>query len=496
MKKTITQTRLDEIRTKIVNIKQQFEELPAHQKNTVKFFIKESDDWIKKIPSAGRPVYVHIIGLDKSFKTSYVIDLIGNEDLREWFDVKSHTTTEHTAVSCLIRPSDKVTKIVARQIFFNNERSPIKLTLETFKSLYDFEEGAKPGEYMLEIFIPKDNSKIKIPIIEHPGMKKGADESDKQKKIHEQIRKNMLRALQRFPGIFVACFRDKVNIPQGHPIDTILQQYSKFLSTPEHKLPLILSLQGESAITSYCGNTNVLGDIKKDFKSYESFNTTVQLVNPSHKGQRPVNFGEKGKYVDEWIKELSKYESINNIYEYIKNNNGINYSRNLLGTICNNSHIRETIDNIYLAPIIEKCEEFYNSMSVKYEEIRTIDIVKDTREKLRKILLDGEYKTLRSCFEEKCNKNGSKEFSDLQTLQAFWTDVLNDYLRQLVEKENICKIIANTTWKSLYEMLDPKKQGFSITGYNDAIYIILNVAECYVPNAILRGDSLIYKGIK
>lgn len=484
--------RLERVKSDIEDLQQKLAAVPEPQKGKTVSILKEGDDLLKKIPATDAPVFVHIIGTDKSFKTSYLLDLIGNDELRTWFDIQHHNMSENTAVPCLIQPDSRVDKIIAQHLILDTQKiEKDNLTPQEFKKLYDLGSGAKPKNNMLRVLVPSHATKFSLPVIEYPGMKKGADPSAEQKIIHQTFTENMLQLLKKFPGILVACFYQKVSIPEGHPIDAVLKEYAKYLKTdhPQHKLPLILSLQGETAITSYCGNTNVLQDIEKDFKSYQLFETYIQLVNPNN-AQHAIQFSQPSAYVDVWRNKLSKYKSIQEIHENITKDGGINWSRVFLEAMCHTSHIREALDNIYLRPWIEEGDRFLDKALPVYDEILSTDIVQDTRKKIQEKVLAGKYKTVRDCFQQVFQKDKSKE-----PTTELWEKVFIEYLKQFLGERQDYKDIAGDIWQKLIEKLDVGEKGFLATKQDAIPYIILNVAELYVPNALLRGESVIYRRV-
>ena len=482
--------RLNRIKTDIADLQEKLKDVPEQQKGRADSLIAACESHLKEAPHTDIPVHIHIIGTDKSYKTSYLLDLFDNEELRKLFDIPQNTSTEHTAVPCLIQPA-KVDNLQIQRLSTKAQIIDEHISPPQFRKFYDLEQGARPGGYMLRILLPEHNSKMLFPVIEYPGMKKEADASEKQNQIHQILRDDMIQTLKSFPGILVACFYKKVTIPPGHPMDTILKEYASYLRTDhnQHKLPLILSLQGREAVMTYCGNTNVLQDIQKDFKSYELFDSTIQLTNPSH-SQYPVNFGKKGNHVDEWIHKLSNYKDLNEIQENINKDGGISWSIALLEKICKYSHIREALDNIYLRPWIEENEKFLEEALLVYDEIKSFDIVLEIHAKLKESLNPKSYKyrTLRQCFNDIFTPD-MKSFTQQKDL---WEKVCIDYLKQFFAKQDDCKNMAEEIWKRLLEKIDPYQRGFISTREEDVSYIILNIAEIYIPNALLRGEPAIY----
>lgn len=485
-------------KNRILYLKQKIEEIierlldvPEKQRERVVEVTRLCEGCLNTVPATDTPVYVHITGTDKSFKTSYLLDLFDHEDLRHLFSVKIHNTSENTAVPCLVEPSETVNTLTIRQLSISTKKIiRDDISKDMFGRLYDLSKGAIPEDYLLQVLVPARETPMKLPVIEYPGIKEGADAQEEQKRLHKTFQKNLIQNLAKFPGILVACFQHKVAIPLGHPMDIILQKYGEILKTDYagHKLPLILSLQGSSAITGYCGNTHVKKDINTDFRSHGAFDTTIQLINP-YNNDYPVVFSEPGPHVDEWIHELSRYRDVEEIKEHIALDGGIQWSRNLLTDICENSHIREALDNIFLKPWIIDSETCLKNTMRLLNEIETYDEVEEIREKVRIAIIKGKYKSIRSFFK---NEMASQHDGLIEDHRRFWTSVFSQYLVQFFDDLSRSRTISDTLWNNLQKRLDSEDKGFLGTRETDLPYIIMNTAEMYVPNALIRGDHDVF----
>ncbi|MGD9731157.1 MAG: hypothetical protein AB7U45_03170 [Desulfamplus sp.] len=487
----LRETRIMRLKENIEQVLNKLLNVPDEQKSKTVYAVDKCKECLKTVPATDTPVYVHIIGTDKSFKTSYLLDLFDHSELRELFSVKAHNTSENTAVPCLVEPSEEVEQITIRKLAISSGLViEDNLSSDMFVNLYDLSKGAMPDDYLLQVLIPADQTLMRLPVIEYPGIKEGADASAEQSNLHKIFQQNLIQNLIRFPGILVACFQHKVAIPPGHPMDVILKKYGEILKT-EYKLPLIVSLQGSSAITGYCGNTNVEKDIATDFKSYQSFDTTIQLINPYNHAY-PLTFGQPGPYVDSWIKNLSKYADIHEIHQEITLDGGIGWSRKLLDDICSNSHIQDALDNIFVRPWVMESESCIEKAVEILREIETYDEAAEINEKIRQLIISGKYRTIRTFF-----KNEISMASDgvVENHQRFWSNIFYQYLLQFFNDNSRCIAIAKCLWENLEKRLDPEHKGFLGTREQDLPYIIMNTAELYVPNAVIRGDVDVF-GVK
>ncbi len=485
------QDRIMRLKDDIESVLDKLKNVDEKQKEKAQNSIKLCRESLNTVPEIDTPVYVHITGTDKSFKTSYLLDLFDNDELRKLFSVKVHNTSENTAVPCLVEPSKTVNKVTIKQLSISSKQViRDDISAELFGKLYDLSRGAVPDDYLIQILVPSSKTPMTLSVIEYPGIKEGADALEEQRNLHRTFQKNLEQNLIKFPGILVACFQHKIAIPLGHPMDIILKKYGKTLKTnySQHKLPLILSLQGASAITGYCGNTNVEKDINADFRSHGNFDTTIQLVNP-YNNSYPVSFSDPGPYVETWIKSFSKYQNVQEIQTIIQDDGGIDWSRKLLENICKNSHIQEALDNIFLKPWIMNSDTCLEEAMKILNEIQTYDEVAEINEKIRLSIVNGKYKSIKIFFK---NELAIQHDGLIEKHSKFWTSIFSQYLIQFFDDHTRCNQIAKRLWQNLNQRLDSQNKGFIGTREEDLPYIIMNTAELYVPNALIRGDFAVF----
>ena len=488
--------RLLKIQNGIKEVVQQLAGLPAQQAARVDKVIERCQQCLKTAPDTDMPVYIHITGTDKSFKTSYLLDLFDNDALRGLFAVKQRNTSENTAVPCLVEPVSWTDEVVVSQISISTGNViRDRLSKGQFNRLYDLSSGAEPEDYLIRVAVPENQTPMTLPAIEYPGIKEGADAIALQKERHKRFQANMLDCMERYPGILVACFQHKIAIPPGHPLDAILKKYRTVLETTHayQKLPLILSLQGDSAVASYCGNTNVEQDLESDFKSYKAFETVVQLINPCN-NEYPVGFISPGPHVETWIRNLSRYKNLREIKDQIKADGCIAWSRQMLNDIGTTSNIRDALDNMFLMPWVRKAEKLHTQAVDLLYEIESYDEVAEVKERMRKAILNDTYQSLRHFFDREIKYN---EDGLIQDHKAFWTAIFTQYLDQFLADTPKSEAISHVLWKNMNQRLDPDNKGFLNAREKDLPHIIMNMAEFYVPNMLVRGDfTLVERRIK
>ena len=104
---------------------------------------------------------------------------------------------------------------------------------------------------------------------------------------------------------------------------------------------------------------------------------------------------------------------------------------------------------------------------------------------MRLAILDEGYRPLRDCFQETLDFLGGDRIQDQG---RFWANVFQSYLGQFFDDADWCRAVALTLWNNLRVRLDSENKGFLGTREEDLPYIIMNMAELYVPNALIRGD--------
>lgn len=481
------ESRLMRLKENLTQVMAKLKAVPEDRQDRAAGAIDVCRDCLDSVPPTDTPVYVHVMGTDKSFKTSYLLDLFDHDGLRSLFSVKAHNTSENTAVPCLVEPAESVSRIVIRQLSISTRQVMREdVTPDQFGRLYDLSMGAVPEDYLLQVLVPAGETPMTLPVIEYPGIKEGADALDTQRRQHKVFEKNLMDTLERFPGILVACFQHKIAIPLGHPMDIVLRKYREVLETGPlaQKLPLVVSMQGASAVSGYCGNTNVIQDIQADFKSHTAFDTVIQLVNPSNE-KYPVGFGPSGPHVMEWISRLSRYDTLETVKGEIQKDGGIQWSRSLLVSLCETDTIQEALDAIFLAPWVSRAEACLEKALATVNEIETHDETAEVRERIRQAIIHGRYRPIRSFF---TNELAIQDEGIVEHHERFWTGIFSQYLMQFFDDDDLCRRSAGQLWENLRQRLDGAGKGFIGTREEDLPYIIMNSAEMYVPNALIRGE--------
>ena len=443
------QDRLMQLYQEMESLVYKLSRVPENHREKAREIIELCQESLKAVPSVDTPVYIHITGTDKSFKTSFLLDLFDNDELRKIFSVKMRNTSENTAVPCLVTPSQVDAVTISQVCISTGVVMREDLNQKQFNRLYDLSNGAEPDDYLLRVEVPAEATPMSLPVIEYPGIKEGADAMDRQKRLHQTFQTNMLDTLVKFPGILVTCFQHKIAIPPGHPLDAILKKYGAVLKTnfSHHKLPLVISMQGESAIASYCGNTNVEQDIGSDFKSYRDFETIVQLVNPCNLDY-PVTFGEKGPHVDTWIRNISRYRDLEEIKEQILLDGGIAWSRRMLKALCTSSHIQEALNNLFFKPWMMEAMALNARAMDCFHDITNHDEVEEIKERMRQAILNDSYQPLRQFFKSEL---AYAHEGIISNHEEFWTTIFSQYLEQFLKESDRSKALARGMWNSLFQ---------------------------------------------
>jgi hypothetical protein len=113
---------------------------------------------------------------------------------------------------------------------------------------------------------------------------------------------------------------------------------------------------------------------------------------------------------------------------------------------------------------------------------------------MRKAILNDTYQSLRHFFEREIQYN---EEGVIEDHRGFWNAIFTQYLDQFLADTPKSQAIADVLWKNLHQRLDPENKGFLSAAEVDLPHIIMNMAEFYVPNMLVRGDfTLVERRIK
>jgi len=206
------------LKDNIQSIIEKLKVVPSRQKERASLVVTACRECLDHVPATDTPVYVHIMGTDKSFKTSYLLDLFDHEALGDLFSVKAHNTSENTAVPCLVEPSDAVNRLVIRQLAISTGQIiRDDITPDIFGKLYDLSQGAVPDNYLLQVLVPASQTPMTLPVIEYPGIKEGADALEAQRALHKTFEKNLVDNLIRFPVSWWPVFNIKLPSPWAIP---------------------------------------------------------------------------------------------------------------------------------------------------------------------------------------------------------------------------------------------------------------------------------------
>jgi hypothetical protein len=149
---------------------------------------------------------------------------------------------------------------------------------------------------------------------------------------------------------------------------------------------------------------------------------------------------------------------------------------------------------MFLMPWIRKAEKVYTQAVDLVYEIESYDEVAEVKERMRKAILNDTYQSLRHFFDREIQYN---EDGVIQDHTAFWNAVFTQYLDQFLADTPRSQAISDVLWKNMRQRLDPENKGFLSAAEKDLPHIIMNMAEFYVPNMLVRGDfTLVERRIK
>jgi len=502
-------TALQSFRKELMLLQKQQPEAYRRYVSGVGKFTRECDDLLRDMPGLDTQIYVHVIGVPKALKTSYVLDLFKSQKLAEILDVKDASNSEHTACPCLISLIDGPTTLERCGLELGD--TPYDITIPEFHQLYQVPENrVVTGGYLLKVNLSKadaDPNAPIFPVIEYPGIEDSDDAEIKQKDLHDVFQMDMMRTMMRYPGIVVACFETNVRLPNGHP----LIDYKNFLAQYNQHVrpPLVLSLNGVKAVAGFCGNTNVLNDIGQ-YKAFKLFDLKIQLINPNpHNISRyrlsKDDFPKPGEHVLDWIQKLSDYENIEHVKTEIDKDGGVSFSRNMLSKMTQQEEIRDIVDRIYLTPWLEKAKKAVKDGTQWIEAMRTYNHKKELKRRIHDKVAKSDYDTIDALYEEE--KRDRPSYNNTPTYQddikAFWIKLVLRYFQQFFSSDEFAKTGRNAPpasaacQEAATQVVDDllKKLNGGSTKWHflyaqdaDADLIMLNLLRFHLSACVMRGD--------
>jgi hypothetical protein len=470
-------------------------------------FIKQCKGLLQEMPGLDKQIYVHVVGVPKALKTSYVIDLFGKSaELIQILNVEERDSLdEHTACPCLITLTDGPTKLEKIEPLVSKE-----VSVDEFHRLYQVpkERSTVKGGYLLKVSLSRTSAGANaptFPVIEYPGVEHSDEAKDQQKGMHEVFRRDMIETMKDYPGIVVACFVTNVNLPVGHP----LTEYKNFLATHNSAIrpPLVLSLNGATAVSGYCGKTNVLESIG-NYKAFEQFTLKIQLINPNPHNidrHRLRDFPSAGPHVVEWIKKYSDYADVGDIHKQIKEDGGIGFSKQMLTKMTQSSDIRDVVDRIYLSPWLNKAKPLVSQGRDLIEKVKSYDHHLEVEKYILNKVAKNNYKTTDQLYEERKAKRPSSPSNSekyQQDIKDFWITLVMDYFKQfsakdeegsVQEDDGKCRNIVIAIIEGLLEKINDGSRSwyflYASDSDKDADFIMLNLLRFHLSARIMRGNK-------
>lgn len=472
---------------------------------------EDADTLIKDKPNIGWKTCVHVIGEARVMKSSYILDLYDNDELRRYLNIIDDAAHEHTACPCMVVPVEaQVDKIKAVKVNISDfDDSKLIKDIEEFQELYALPTEAEKlveikGGYFLKIYLPSEDCKFPHMLVEYPGIDSDNYKSDEKTKLYKRMGEEFKLLIDKTPGFVVACFEKKIKVALDHPLVQFVENYRQTFKKVSLTLPLIFSFNGGEAIRTYSsGNSNLIGILDEKFSIHDEFDTKVQLVNPNFQDY-PVTWtaiDDRGKtVVNDWINRFSKYERYEKLKTEIEKDGGLAYSRALLTELVKDEELSNSIGYIFHHKWMEKAEETSNKLTEKKEEMDNWEVVEKVIEYLRVRLSDysnNPYASVKEIFDD--NKfDFSQEKPDYK---GFWESLISDYYIQFISEElcqdlesakhnirNIAKVMFEDV---LAYYADSCEIPQPLTFYTDKDmnFALLTIMSFYLPNQILKGDS-------
>lgn len=511
-----------EIKQLSSHLEQSLEKLKKASPRLVKKFesiIKLANNHIKATPNTDWITHIHVVGESRAMKSSYILDLYNNPELRQYLQIPTDSENDHTACPCMIIPTNTVSQIKVGKTLISefSELEDIE-SYEEFQKYYSLNEQEKlnhTGGYLLKVYLPIDQCDFKHTVIEYPGIDSNEFATVENKDFYERIAKESLACFEALPGVVVACFK-KLTIPPNHPLVVFINNYRRSLERGHGELPLTLSFNGDDAIRKNCsGNTKLVKILDEKFSIHKKFNLKVQLINPNYNDEKyrvkcPENIEEKK--VKEWIDKFSNYGSYENLRQHIADNGGIKYSRELLSGYAENKELSNDIGYFYHADWIEDGKAHLDKLDKAILAIKSWDDADNISQYIKDMLRQYDANSYQSIIEifndnksempQSGKQNGHMEYNQL--FKDYWKSLIFTYYEQFIPKADnpICenretakRLLKNNVIEELfnnilYIYLDDNEWPASTSFKNGhAEKTLANILEFYLPNQLLSGNK-------
>lgn len=491
---------------------------PARLRQKYSALIETIDAHVMRAPNPNWITHIHVVGESRAMKSSYILDLYNNDELRHYLQIPSDSANDHTACPCMIVPTKEVNQIQVERILIS-EFSVLENieSYEQFQKYYSLKEQEKhsyAGGFFLKVYLPLDHCVFKHIVIEYPGIDTNEFAAPENKDFYQRIAADSIACFEELPGVVVACFK-KLSIPPDHPLVVFINNYRRSLERGQGELPLTLSFNGDGAIRDNCsGNTELVKLLDEKFAIHEKFNLNIQLINPNHNDEKyNVKCQENADVpkVKEWIEKFSGYDNYENLCRQIELDGGIEYSRQLLSSYATDKKLWSDIGYFFHADWLEKGKKYIDELDTAIITMESWDdaenISKYLRDRLRNYDADS-YLSIKEIFAQQKSSMpmpeqqvGHMEYSLL--FKEYWKSLILAYYEQFIPKESnpICEN-RNTAKRllksnviddlfndilSVYLGTDewPANTSFKNGHAEEAL---VNVLEFYLPNKLLSGN--------
>ncbi|MBU0477211.1 hypothetical protein KKC91_01385 [bacterium] len=473
---------------------------------------------IKKEPDLSWITCVHVIGEARAMKSSFILDLFDNPDLRTHLNIIDDSAHDHTACPCMVIPTEEMQQSISieRVNIFNLEEKSEVRGIHKFQELYALPRDKEKltetaGGYFLKIFLPREKCKFPHVVIEYPGIDSKKYQSAEKEVLYNRLQEEFKALIEKIPGFVVACFEKKIDVPDKHPLDTFVKSYKNSFGKGAQRLPLIFSFNGSGAIRTYCsGNSDLINLIDSNFSIHDEFDTRVQLINPNYQ-KYPIIWPDiansNREIINTWISKFSNYKNYENLSSHIEKDGGFEYSRELLSKLVEDEELSDSIGLIFHNKWLEEGEEILSGLVRIRKDMDEWDDVKRIIEHIRKRLsnyVNNPYLSVKETYH-----NNNRDFSS-NTLDSFqeknshrnlWLKTIADYYLQFVS-EDICldtEAAQKKLTKIANEILDDvltyysgsNKPPTSLSFFSDEDMnnALLTIMTFYLPNQILKENK-------
>lgn len=457
------------------------------------------------LPPENAPLCVHLIGLNKTQKSSFLLELFDCDALCALIRPPEDMANQFTARPCCVEPCDSVTEPELRVLDWQSGRET-QITRAQFEGLYALDYGGADfdGGQLLRIRLPRKDCKCNLTIYEYPGIKGAPYANDQERKRHEVFERDMTEVLSRWPGLLVVCFGTaKPELPDGHPFERLIGKYYRLLGAT--RLPLLFSMHSNHAVLPLlCGKTefkqlleeNLGGTIPTPAgpsrKILEVFDISVQIVNPKP-DKYPIPLDRSATEYPSVMDYVPEKIAAKDYFAEILRDGGVALARRFIVAMLEKPELRVAVHRLIYGPWNGQATKLLNNAASWRQEMERRTYRSQVEDIVRRRLLatDRPLPTFRQIALAAIKEAEAEQAAPTyQAMCDFWAKVFKMYYEPYVTHVNAkldaaCRELA----VDLVRFLNGDQERIFMVNLDNPMKcydVMLNNAELLAVNSLLR----------